>query len=227
MKGKYIIAGLLIILGVGLLLDQNGVWTFGRIIGTWWPLILIGVGASSMMNSNGSFFPGGILILIGILFQANNLDFLPGSVWGYFWPLILILIGVGLLFNRKNKHHSKMFRDDRSASDDNFVQINTLFSGVEHKVTSQNFVGGKIDCAFGGVELDLTKIRIAPEGAELNISVAFGGIEIRVPENIICEVKGTPFLGGFENKTHQMNTDSTQILRIKYSVAFGGFELKN
>ncbi len=49
----------------------------------------------------GSIIAGGVLILLGSLFLAE--EFLPSFDFSKFWPLILIGIGVLLLFNSKSK----------------------------------------------------------------------------------------------------------------------------
>lgn len=43
-----------------------------------------------------------ILILLGVLFLASNLGWLPhlGPLFAQWWPLILIVIGVSMLFRR-------------------------------------------------------------------------------------------------------------------------------
>ena len=217
---------MLILLGVGLILDQYHVWTFGEILTTWWPLVIIVWGTTMLMNGRSSLWFGLFVLLFGIFLQADKLNMLPGSPWDYFWPVILILIGVSILFSKKSYNHAKFFRDDKTVSDDNSIDINAMFSGVNHRVTSQNFSGGKINIAFGGVELDLTNAHFAPE-ALLDMSVSFGGIEIWVPRDVKIEVVGSPFLGGFSNKTRQNYSDNSPILKIKYSVAFGGIEIKN
>lgn len=47
-------------------------------------------------SDKGSILAGSILVVIGLLFLADN--FIPGFRFVDFWPLILIAIGVGLLW---------------------------------------------------------------------------------------------------------------------------------
>lgn len=49
----------------------------------------------------GSIIAGGVLILLGALFLAE--EFLPAFDFSKFWPLLLIGIGVLLLVNSKSK----------------------------------------------------------------------------------------------------------------------------
>ena len=45
-------------------------------------------------------FVGIFLVLLGILFILDNLDFISGELWSYIWPLIIICIGLSIIFNR-------------------------------------------------------------------------------------------------------------------------------
>lgn len=227
MKPKYVIAVILILLGVGLLMDQYSVWTFGKIISTWWPLILIGIGISLILNSRESSLGGAIITLLGLAFQADKLNLLPGNVWGYFWPLVLIILGTALLMGKRKSKGANFFRSDKTVIDDDIIKINTMFSGIEQRVHSQNFKGGTVNCAFGGAMIDLSSARLSGSGAEFNMSIAFGGVELRVPRDIKIDVYGSPFLGGYEDKTRQEVNSNSPVLKIKYSVAFGGLEIKN
>ncbi len=227
MQGKYILGGILILLGTALLLDQYHVWTFGRIISTWWPLILIGLGISSLVSSRGSSLSGYMLLLIGGIFQAQRLDLVTGNIWSYLWPLVLIFIGLHILFSHKDKHKTKIFSNNKSVTEEDKININTVFSGIEQKIDSLNFSGGVVSAAFAGIELDLRQAKISPENAYLELNVTFGEIVVRVPHDIIIDVSGSPFLGGFENKTHQITSPQSRVLKIKYSAVFGSIELTN
>ncbi|HRO65000.1 MAG TPA: LiaF-related protein, partial [Candidatus Dojkabacteria bacterium] len=81
-----------------------------------------------------------------------------------------------------------------------------VFWGSEKKISSADFEGGNINCLFGGVEYDLSKVKIDKNGAEMNISVIFGGVELRVPENIEVISNITAILGGVEDKTETTGT---------------------
>ncbi|MCY7312485.1 MAG: DUF5668 domain-containing protein [Pseudoxanthomonas sp.] len=50
------------------------------------------------------FVPALVLIVIGVLFLANNLGWTSldlGQLLGTWWPAILIAVGVGMLLNPK------------------------------------------------------------------------------------------------------------------------------
>jgi hypothetical protein len=54
------------------------------------------------MRSNRMFWAV-ILVLLGLLFLANNLGFLDISVWNFFWPAFLILLGIWFLVGSTRK----------------------------------------------------------------------------------------------------------------------------
>lgn len=54
-------------------------------------------------NRNGSIMAGGILIVLGALFLAD--EFLPRFDFSKYWPLLLVAIGVLLLINAGRKNN--------------------------------------------------------------------------------------------------------------------------
>ena len=58
-------------------------------------------------------FVGVFLILLGLLFIFDNLNYISGELWSYIWPLIIICIGLSMIFNRVKGKSS----DDESASE--------------------------------------------------------------------------------------------------------------
>ena len=227
MKSKYIIAVILVILGIALLLDQYHVWTLGKIISTWWPLILVGLGFSTLLDHPKKPIAGIFMLLLGTIFQLNKLDLLPGSAWGYLWPLLLIILGLSILLSKNNHNKKQILSGDKSTSNDETLNINTIFSGIEHRVDSRNFAGGEVNCLFAGVEIDLRQTKLKNDTTFLKLYVALGEIVLRVPNDIILEINGSPFLAGFENNAKQTIDSSSKILKIKYSAIMGSIEITN
>lgn len=114
---KIIFALLLIGLGAAFLLSNFGVFDvdFGELIGTYWPVILIWIGVSTMFSglrysrsgwgtSLTTLFVGLFILLLGWNFLAGNLGWSTisfGLLWNIFWPLLLIYFGIKLLFRKK------------------------------------------------------------------------------------------------------------------------------
>lgn len=95
---------ILIVIGVIFLLNNFYAFELRYIIFTYWPSILIILGAVKMIQSrdiaNG---PALILLAIGIVFQAIELNMLYRWQVRRYWPVLLILLGGWLIFrHRKN-----------------------------------------------------------------------------------------------------------------------------
>jgi hypothetical protein len=96
-------------------------------------------------------------------------------------------------------------------------------------VTSQEFEGGEIHVAFGGVELDLRTAGTKRDEIFLDCHAAFGGIEVFVPETWTVVPRGTGVFGVFEDKTHPILADPSKGPRLILTggAAFGGVTVKN
>ncbi len=221
MNTRSIIAGILILLGILLLVDNIFQISLFGIISDWWPLILIIIGIVSLSKQSGSVYSGIILIIIGIILQAWKLDFIYGSFWSIIWPLALILIGVSIFTHSRGRKNNEISDDE--------VDLTTIFGGSNEVIHSDNFKGGNVTALFGGATIDLRKAMLSPNGAKMEMTATFGGIELIVPDNIRIQTKGTPILGALDNKAITVHDESevTPLLRINYFVMFGGIEIKN
>jgi len=92
-------------------------------------------------------------------------------------------------------------------------------------MTSKNFKGGEVNTVFGGYQLDLRDVKVAKEGAEININCAFGGVEIFVPKDCRVVTNGTGILGGWTPDL-KSNEVETPVLTISGVVAFGAVDIK-
>jgi predicted membrane protein len=221
-SSKFVLGVILIVLGILFLVDQVGLFntfniSFWNIFWTFWPLILIFLGVKVLVDGNSN--RGIILLVLGVVFLSTNL-----FKWDFFsilWPVIIITIGLSILFKRE----SGTVNASKSTSSEDTISESVVFWGVERKVKSKNFKGGDINVAFGGMELDLREAKIAKEGAKLNISCAFGGVELFVPKDCRVKTNGTGILGGWDSKVEEREV-STPVLEISGGVAFGGVEIK-
>lgn len=242
MKGKYIFGMLLILLGLGFLLDQFNVISFGMIFSTYWPMILIIIGVTNLFNKDSSRFGNSLLIVVGLLFQINELSVLPFSVFGLILPVILILVGFNILFSRKKEQrynpalNENTYLENREETDDtlgfkNITMDNSLdsfafMSAVETNNRSQEFRGGRATAVMGSIEIDFRGAVPFKNNIELELTSIMGSIEILVPENWRVEVRGTPLLGAISNKSRYNTDANTPILNLKCFVLMGSIEIK-
>jgi predicted membrane protein len=217
-RGRLLVGFVLIVLGVLFLLDQNDILDSGDLIADWWPIVFVVAGLLYVSFSPRHIMVPAVLVIIGLALLARSLDFVPDWLQTVFWPVVLVAIGLWVIFG-SGLGSNTVQRGDR---------VNSLVAFFGRKIVnqSQQFGGGSIFTVFGGTEVDLRQARPVPEGAAIDVVVAFGGVEIVVPEGWRVEVKGIPLFGGWSNKTKGglVGIDAP-LLSIEALVAFGGLDI--
>ncbi len=190
----------------------------------WWPLILIAVGLLNILNQENIFsFPGWLLVLFGSIFLLTANNFIEWENILRLWPAILIFIGLSLLFGNGKKKSKPEDKNEK----DNYISGFAVFSGFNRKVTSKSFRGGNIFAIFGSSEMDLREAKLNPNGADMEITAVFGGVELRLPEEWNVEVNSTAIFGGVENIYRSEDQEEEKTVRISATAIFGGVKIKN
>jgi hypothetical protein len=204
-------------LGSVLMLDYAGVLDAGDFIGAWWPLVVVGAGVLGLLANPTHWMVPLVVTAAGGVLLLKTTDVVDSlAVAG---PALMILIGVLVTFGRGLKR-------PMVATADRINSFN-VFSGSEIASHSDHFQGGSIGALFGGTEIDLRDATPA-EGAELDVFVAFGGAEVKVPEGWQVITHGLPIFGGFENVTaNERIPVGAPVLDINATVLFGGLEVKH
>lgn len=229
MKDKSIFGIILVLLGLGFLLDQFNVISFNNIISTYWPIILIIIGVMGLLDKKSSKTVNVLMIVLGLLFQVRNLDLIDINIYKIFWPLVLIFFGIKTIFAKdgviiNTNYDSK--NPNRNVSFEDYINESAIMAGIETNIESQQFKGGKITVIMGGVELDLRGAKLNNNEATININVIMGGVEIYVPGDWKIEHRGTPILGGFSSKRRYKPDQNSPVLRIEFSAIMGGIDIK-
>jgi hypothetical protein len=111
----------------------------------------------------------------------------------------------------------------------NMVHEFAVFGGGHRRIDSQEFEGGDAVALFGGVQLDLRQADTKLPELNIDITAAFGGVEIRVPETWAVSMRVTSIFGGYDDKTHAPPPGAAKppTLVITGAVIFGGLAVKN
>lgn len=214
--GTFYFPLVMILIGIGWLLDSLDVFNFWSVFGDWWPALIILAGLASLRSHKESITGPLLVIVVGVFLLLATIDSININFFAYFWPTLIIIIGISLLMHRK--------KSASVADSENTIKGFTMFGGIEKNNASQAFQGGDITTLFGGAKIDLRMAQMA-NNAELSVFAAFGGIEILVPDSCEVSLKVTPFFGGSEDK-RTLSEKPTQKLIIRGSVWFGGVEVK-
>ena len=242
--GGMIIGLAVVAVGVLFLLRNVGIVYFDD-IWQYWPVVLIVIGLSKLVNPySASNVLGGIIMGgIGTVFLLRNLGYIYGDVWSYLWPGILIAVGLSILVKHLERIHEPPSPAGTSASfspgaafpsattsSSNFLHAENVFSGTRQKIESQDFEGGKIAVVFGGAEIDLRSAGTKRDEITIKAEAVFGGIELWVPAHWQTIVRGTGVFGSFEDKTFPAAPGATvkaPRLMVTGSAVFGSVIVKN
>jgi Cell wall-active antibiotics response 4TMS YvqF/Domain of unknown function (DUF5668) len=221
--GRLLLGLVVIAVGTLYLLESADVLDAGSVIHDWWPTVIIATGLFQLIERSrpvvGPLIVGGV----GIVLLLGTTDAFEGDVWRYVWPVALIAAGLVAILRWAGAGPLP-----RSAGDD-VVVASGIFGGPTVSSASQAFRGASLTAVFGGVVLDLRPALLAPEGARITATAAFGGIEILVPHGWRIAIKATPIFGGVEDKTqHETDLPSdAPLLRVDAFAAFGGVEIRH
>lgn len=208
-----------------------------------WQMILIAVGAISIVRHKFRKLFGYVLVIVGTLFlfkewypQMVNLKFI--------WPVLIMLFGLMIIFKphkpdrfkrrkewekwNKHRHHFREFENLEGISKDDFIDSVSFFSGIKKNVVSKNFRGADIVTICGGSELNLLQADFA-EKSVVDVTCFLGGMTLTIPSNWQVKSELTCVFGGIEDKTVK-NTSmevGDKILILRGTCFLGGIEINN
>jgi predicted membrane protein len=211
-------------LGVVFLLDAAGGLDGGRAVDRFWPLVLVVAGALTLLEQPPSRFRGSVLLAAGVVLLLFTTDVLEGDAWSYVWPAVLVVLGLSIVARWRG-------RTTISAAQpaDEVVRGTAIFGGQDVASSSRAFRGAWLTTVFGGMTLDLRGARLDPDGASINATAVFGGVDVLVPRGWWLSIGSTPIFGGVEDETDHTEPPAADapLLRIDALIVFGGVSVKH
>ena len=219
-----------IILAVGIifLLDSLG-YVRARHFLQFWPMILIVVGISKITRRDARIW-GALVLLFGIFLQLSELGIGHFS-WGQFWPLLLIAGGAMAMWSAIQARRLMPTASSDTTDPRDTLDESAIFGGIEKRLNSREFRGGRLQAIFGGIELDLRDADMVENEAVIHANAIFGGIEMRVPETWFVATRGQGVFGGFSDSTRFSPPADPEkpkkTLIVLGTSLFGGVEIRN
>jgi predicted membrane protein len=162
-------------------------------------------------------------------------------------PIFIIAVGIIMIIRPRRHSYGNMMGDDfskknlkvlenwqpfggsKDTDSSDFLNIDSVFSGVQRTILSKNFQGGKVTCVFGGAEIDLTQADFTGTTI-LRLEAVFGGIKLIVPPHwqVMNEIDGV--FHGVDDKRRSpagAYNDINKKLILKGSAVFGGIEIRS
>ncbi len=223
-KTSNILWGLvLIILGIIFGLNALEITNINIFFDGWWTLFIIVPSFIDLFKEKDK--TGNIIgLLIGILLLLACQDIISfGLIWKLAFPVALVLIGLSIIF--KDVLNNKIKEEIKKINKTNQKECCAIFSGQEINYDKEEFNGCELNAIFGGIDLDLTKAKLK-EDAVINACTVFGGIDIKVPENVIIKIVSTSVFGGVSDTRQNKTTDSKVTIYVNATCIFGGIEIK-
>jgi hypothetical protein len=128
--------------------------------------------------------------------------------------LIVAVLGAALA--------AKFLLESHAEPETEEIDLVNIFGGTELVSSADPFFGGKVTNAFGGTILDLRKATPAPTGIDLDVLVAFGGVELVIPYGWKVIFEGSTYAGGFNDSTEPVDDPDAPVVRISGILCFGG-----
>jgi predicted membrane protein len=220
--GRLLLGLTVLTIGAVFLLDALGVLNADRAIDHWWPVVIVAGGLLTLAERPPALMRGTILTGIGVVLLLFTTDLLHRNAWNYVWPAVVIILGLVIVLRWRGRAVIT------GANEEDVVRSTAVFGGPNLVCTSRQFAGAWLTAVFGGITLDL-RDALPIEGAAVNATAAFGGIDILVPKGWRISVRSTPIFGGLDDKTDHSEPPAADApaLRIDALTMFGGVAIKH
>lgn len=216
---------LLIAVGIGYLGKHLGFWQdFTIFFDGWWAILFLVIPSVLFIISDGFNHGNVILGLVGITLFLSQIEVLVDVPIGKIVLCVaVIVIGIGIIFkpavrgkNQKDTHFASEAADDKQS---------VAFGSSTYDFSGRTFTGGDYAVSFGELILDL-RSAVIEHDCELKIHVAFGSMEIKLPDNVVLVNNSGSFFGGVEIKRHGTTDPNYPKIILTGNCAFGGVEVR-
>lgn len=122
----------------------------------------------------------------------------------------------------KDTDYDREFNYQKGSSTD---QVSSIFTSRVVDYSNLLFTGITVNSVFGATTVDLRTADIK-DGAYIDITSLFGGVDIYVPADIEVRVQHTPIFGGVSNTAANPHI-STAVINVNAVCIFGGVSIKS
>jgi hypothetical protein len=236
----------LAVLGVLFTFDNLGMIDAEDYIRFLWPVGLIAYGTLNLIGTRagGARVWGTVALVAGIALMGQRLGLWHAELRA-FAPLLLVMLGGYIVWQsmrsdgRTGTETSRDWRAsyDHSARDyaipatptidsGDTISAVAVLAGIDRRVTSAAFRGGELTAVLGGGQIDMREAIPVGGQAVIDVFAVMGGLEIKVPDSWVIEVRATPVLGAIRD-TRLPASGSGPRLIVRGMVFLGGVEFKS
>ena len=232
-QAKAIIWGLAIVT-LGVIFGGNalGLFNFDLFFDGWWTLFIIVPSAVSLITDKEKFsalftLAVGVVLLLAVqhVFGEKSWEVAGKVILAAF----LVCLGLWIVFrgvfrNKNDKEVEKKIRDleDEKTMDSQIA----IFSGSDRVYNEEVFSGSTIVAIFGGADLDLRKAKFTKDTV-IKACCLFGGIDIKVPEEVQVKIKSGFVFGGASDERKGETGKGKYTIYIDCAGGFGGISISD
>ena len=215
----------LVFIAIGIIIAVNalGIAQINIFFDGWWTLFIIVPciinfikGPSRMANFIG------LVVGIALLLCAQGIVTFS-LIRKLIIPFVFIMIGLGFIF--KDFFNGKINEKIKSLNKSGLKEYAATFGENKIDMSNEVFDGADLNAVFGGVDFNLINSQINGEQV-INATAIFGGITIKVPQNVNVKVKSTAIFGGVDNKVKNDKQDNIPTIYVNAFCMFGGVDIK-
>ena len=217
------------IIALGVIFGGNalGWFDFNIFFDGWWTLFIIVPSAISLITekekiSNLGFLAVGIILLLA----AQNV-FSYDVAWKVILAVFLVMLGLTIVVKSifRNKFDKEIEKKIKELENDKTVDSQVaVFSGSDRVYSDEVFLGSNLVAIFGGVNLDLRKAKFDRDTV-IKALCLFGGIDIKVPEDVQIKIKSGFIFGGISDDRKGDTSKGKYTIYIDAAGGFGGVSI--
>lgn len=203
-------------------LNSFNVIDFDVFFDGWWTLFIIipcFVGIFEKANRLGNL----IGMTFGVCLLLSAQDVIEFAIfWKLLIPISIAYVGFKMIFSsfrkeKKKKIHYHINNDSREMQ-----RSVAVLCGTEVDFSNTVFKGAKLVTCFGGIDCDLRNAIIEKDSI-IKVTVLFGGIDIKVPDNVNVVNNTSCVFGGTD--VMKNNPCAEHTIYIEGFCMFGGIDI--
>ncbi|MDD2578925.1 MAG: hypothetical protein PHP40_02465 [Eubacteriales bacterium] len=235
----------LLLLGCGVLLLLHALnigqtYDLTRIIAS---VLLLGISISSFLHRQ--YFIGTLPLAVILYLWRVPLGLEDMNIFLVIVAIAILGIGLSALLRPRSRHrHVKIHHDFRSngeiidagqddaaaddavSGEDEQVNINCSFGEETKYIHARQLKRVNVGCSFGGTKIFFDQCQVAADPLQINLSVAFSGVELVVPRNWAIQDKVSSFASSVSEEGLISRDDEIVNVRLQGSLSFSGVKIR-
>ena len=229
-KLRAIIWGLAII-ALGVIFGGNalGIFSIDIFFDGWWTLFIIVPSFISLITEKQKLVSL-VCLSAGVLLLLASQNYFTYEVAGkVILAIFLVAAGLMIIFKGlfRGNNDKEVEKKVQDLEDDKTMDSQTaIFSGSDRVYNGEVFSGSNLVAVFGGIDLNLTNAKFEKDTV-IKAFCLFGGIDIKVPEDVQVKIKSGFIFGGASDERKGDTGKGKYTIYLDANGGFGGISVND